>query len=108
MIVPPGSPGAPAGPMTRPFYTRDTAAGQHFRAGRCSSHEADVSRCSYSGAVPERGRGAPRDERPPLPPRLNPRGRQVDRAGTHGHPRGLRLVRVLAAVLSFTILATSG
>ena len=94
--------------MTRPSYTPDTAAGQHFRAGRCPSDRPAAGRCSYSGAVPDRGRGAPRDERPPLPPRLNPRGRQAGRTGTQGHGRGLRIARVLAAVLSFTILATSG
>ena len=52
--------------------------------------------------------------RPPLPPHLNPRGRAAGRASGGGRrrgartPRGVRLARLLAALLSFSLLAASG
>ena len=46
-------------------------------------------------------------ERPPLPPGLHPRGRSAAREGGGGRA-GVRLVRILAAILSFSILAASG
>ena len=52
-------------------------------------------------------RAASGSERPPLPPALHPRGRAAARASGGGRT-GVRLVRILAAVLSFSILAASG
>jgi LCP family protein required for cell wall assembly len=46
-------------------------------------------------------------DRPPLPPGLHPRGRAAARASSGGRA-GIRLVRILAAILSFSILAASG
>jgi LCP family protein required for cell wall assembly len=46
-------------------------------------------------------------ERPPLPAALHPRGRAAARASSGGRT-GVRLARILAAVLSFSILAASG
>ena len=53
------------------------------------------------------GRASAGPERPPLPPGLNPRGRAAARASGGGRA-GVRLVRILAAILSFSILAASG
>jgi LCP family protein required for cell wall assembly len=52
-------------------------------------------------------RAAAGSERPPLPPGLNPRGRGAARPSGGGRT-GVRLVRILAAILSFSILAASG
>jgi LCP family protein required for cell wall assembly len=59
------------------------------------------------------GRNFPGDELPPLPARLNPRGRGAGRARSDGRrasrsPRGVRLARLIAALLSFSLLAASG
>jgi LCP family protein required for cell wall assembly len=53
------------------------------------------------------GRASAGPERAPLPPGLNPRGRTAARASGGGRT-GVRLVRILAAILSFSILAASG
>lgn len=77
---------------------------------------------SYSGRVAGGDRAGAGSERPPLPPGLHPRGRAAARAssaarasgassgsgGSGGGRAGIRLVRILAAVLSFSILAASG
>ena len=52
-------------------------------------------------------RAAAGSERPPLPPGLHPRGRAAARTSSGGRS-GVRLVRILAAILSFSILAASG
>jgi LCP family protein required for cell wall assembly len=52
-------------------------------------------------------RAAAGSDRPPLPPGLHPRGRAAARASSGGRA-GIRLVRILAAILSFSILAASG
>jgi LCP family protein required for cell wall assembly len=53
-------------------------------------------------------RAAAGSDRPPLPPGLSPRGRAGAQSPAGGGRAGIRLVRILAAILSFSILTASG